>query len=185
MNLNEIIRQRRAVFPATYVAKTIPNDIIWEILENANHAPTHKLTQPWRFKVITAQKLVEMGQILAAIYKRDNETNFSETRYQKIINQPARASHIIALCLQRDQSLPEWEEVAALAMAVQNMWLTAFDKGLGAYWSSPTTCKSAEIAEFLQLPNTETCWGFFYLGYHQLPAAAAQRTPVAEKTIWL
>ena len=185
MNLTELIRARRAIFPATYINQTIPNEIIREILENANHAPTHKLTQPWRFKIATGQKLVEMGEILAAIYKRDNAANFSEIRYQKILNQPPRASHIIGLCLERNETLPEWEELAALAMAVQNMWLTAADKGLGAYWSSPSTCKSPEIAEFLQLQSTETCWGFFYLGYHQLPVAAAQRTSVEQKTVWL
>ncbi len=185
MSLTQIIRSRRAIFPATYIHKIIPTAQIWEILENANHAPTHKLTQPWRFKVATGQKLSEMGEILAAIYQRDNAAHFSETRYQKILNQPARASHIIGLALQRDETLPEWEELAALAMAVQNMWLTAHDLGIGAYWSSPSTCKSAEIAQFLQLGAAETCWGFLYLGYHELSPAPAQRTPVSEKTTWL
>ena len=41
--------------------------------------------------------------------------------------------------MQRDpkESVPEWEEIASVAMAVQNMWLMAQELNLGGYWSSP------------------------------------------------
>ena len=50
--LNSIIKERRSVFPASYIPKEIPKHVIEQILENANYAPTHKLTQPWRFVVL-------------------------------------------------------------------------------------------------------------------------------------
>ena len=41
--------------------------------------------------------------------------------------------------MQRDpgERIPEWEELASVACAVQNMWLSATSYGIGAYWSSP------------------------------------------------
>jgi nitroreductase len=33
--------------------------------------------------------------------------------------------------------VPEWEEIAAVSMAVQNMYLTCTANNIGCYWSSP------------------------------------------------
>ena len=52
MHLNsKIIRSRKSVFPRQFNGSAIPSKIIYEILENANHAPSHRMTQPWFFKV--------------------------------------------------------------------------------------------------------------------------------------
>ena len=53
---NKLISERRSVFPASYTDRKIDKDIILQILENANYAPTHRLTQPWRFKVMEGEK---------------------------------------------------------------------------------------------------------------------------------
>ena len=49
--INKIIRNRKSVYPKDYSKKEIPKKVIEEVLVNANHAPTHRLTQPWFFKV--------------------------------------------------------------------------------------------------------------------------------------
>ena len=54
-NLNEIIKNRRAT-PPRFLAKTeISKEVIQQLLENANWAPTHKSTEPWRFKVYNGE----------------------------------------------------------------------------------------------------------------------------------
>ena len=51
---NSILQNRRSIYPYQFEkGKKIPDEIIRQILENANRAPTHKLTQPWRFTVFT------------------------------------------------------------------------------------------------------------------------------------
>jgi len=50
--LNSIIRNRKSIYPNDYTGDEIPDNLIREILLNANHAPTHRMTQPWFFKVI-------------------------------------------------------------------------------------------------------------------------------------
>ena len=52
MTINEIIQKRRTVYPSSYSRKNIDNLIITQILENANMAPSHRLTQPWFLKYI-------------------------------------------------------------------------------------------------------------------------------------
>ena len=50
--INAVIKNRRSIYPYQYEkGKVIPDNIIWQILENANRAPTHKQTEPWRFTV--------------------------------------------------------------------------------------------------------------------------------------
>ena len=68
--------------------------------------------------------------------------------------------------MQRDinESIPEWEEVASVAMAVQNMWLYSSSIGIGAYWSSPKLMNF--LSDFIKLSVWERCLGFFYMGYY-------------------
>lgn len=184
----QIIRERRAIFPATYTDAPVPDEVVERMLENANHAPTHRRTEPWRFRVITGPKRGELGDLMASIYKKNTpEEQFSERKYKKRSATPRKCSHIIAICMQRDSeaSVPEWEEIAATAMAVQNLWLTVSAEGYGGYWSTPKLIEDAEMAQFLQLQEGERCLGFFYMGSHEMPKLPAQRGPIEEKTIWM
>ena len=40
--IKDVIKHRRSIYPKEYQqGKTIPDEIIWQILENANFAPNH------------------------------------------------------------------------------------------------------------------------------------------------
>lgn len=184
----QIIRSRRSIFPHAYTDEKIPTTLLEELLENANHAPTHRLTEPWRFKVIAGEKLGALGDLLAMLYKEKvSEEKFSDMKYKKTAQKPRQCSHVIAICMERDaeERIPEWEEIAATAMAVQNIWLSASAYGIGAYWSSPSTIKSLACQTFLNLGERQRCLGFLFMGYHQMPEQEAKRTAIQEKTEWL
>ncbi|MEM9823103.1 MAG: nitroreductase family protein, partial [Bacteroidota bacterium] len=104
---------------------------------------------------------------------------------EKTRKKPRKSACVIAICMQRDpeERVPEWEELAAVACAVQNMWLTCTAYGIGAYWSSPKTIKHTNA--FLQLAEGESCLGFFYMGYHDLPEIPGKRSGVASKVVWI
>ncbi len=187
MSVAELIRRRRSIFPKSYLPdRPIEQSLIEDLLECANWAPTHRLTEPWRFKVFhSADSRRELGQYLSDFY-RDNTPpeQFSEEKMQKAGENPLRAGAVIAICMQRDPeaSIPEFEEIASVAMAVQNMWLRCAELGLGCYWSTP---KAALLADdFLHLAPGERCLGLFYLGWHNMPDIPGKRRPVEEKTSW-
>ena len=48
-----------------------------------------------------------------------------------------------------DKRLPEWEEICAVAMSVQNMHLmaTALGGNVGGFWSSHTWCRHARDSQ--------------------------------------
>jgi nitroreductase len=183
---NFLIRKRRSIFPETYIDQPIPENIIREILENANWAPTHKLTEPWRFKIFRGDALLRLSDYLAQWYKANTPAEqFSEIKYLKTQQKPLRSSCVIAICMQRDpkERIPEWEEIASVACAVQNMWLTCSANDIGCYWSSPKSI--IEAGQFLHLKPGERCLGLFYMGYHNLPDIAGKRKDIAEKVEWV
>lgn len=167
MNLNQIIRHRRSIYPHLFIDKKVEKSDILQILEAACYAPSHKKTYPWRFKVVQGNTKTSLGSFLANCYKTStNEEKFSEFKYGKIKEKTAKSGAVLAICMQRDtkERIPEWEEVAATAMAVQNMWLQLTNLGLGGYWSSPKYI--SEVNSFFKLKVGERCLGFFYLGHY-------------------
>jgi nitroreductase len=185
--LGELLRRRRAIFPKSYLPeRPIDRDILEQLLENANWAPTHKRTEPWRFQVFhSAESRNSLGDYLSEFYRQNTAPEaFSEEKMIKNGESPRRAGAVIAIILHRDpaESLPEFEEIAAVAMAVQNMWLSCAALGLGSYWSTPRA--ALEARDFLALAPNERCLGLFYMGWHDMPELPGKRGPVAEKTIW-
>ncbi len=180
----DLIKNRRSVFPAQYIDKPILKKDIEKILEAANWAPNHKKTEPWRFKVIQGEKRAELGAFLSNTYI-DTTPKPKQLKSQKLIDNPKKAGAIIAICMQRDpmESVPEWEEIAATAMAVQNMWLCCTEMGIGCYWSSPGLITYMD--EFLPMNEGEKCLGFFYMGHFEDELMEQKRKPIAEKVVWM
>ncbi len=180
----DLIKRRRAVFPDQYNGKPIAKSDIEKILEAANWAPTHKKTEPWRFKVLLGDSKAKLGMFLSYKYM-DVEERPKQMKVKKLLENPRKSAAVIAICMQRDpkKSLPEWEEVAATAMAVQNMWLCCTELGIGGYWSSPGLIQYMD--EFFDLKMGEVCLGFFYMGYYDGEISEGDRDAVANKTEWL
>lgn len=185
--LNALIKNRRSIFPKTYIAgKEIPQDIIEQVLENANYAPTHRLTEPWRFRVLRGPALQKLANYLVADYKELTPiAEQTDMKIKKMSENPLRSGCVIVIIMKRHADmLPEWEEIAAVSMAVQNMWLTCTAYEIGSYWSSPSAI-TERGRDFLNLKDDEQCLGLFYMGYHNMPDVPPQRKPIAEKVTWV
>jgi len=179
------ITDRRSVYPRFFTDEPVSDEQILTLLEAANWAPTHRMTEPWRFIVIRGARKAELGRFLAEQYKsKQSESSFSERKYKGKKEKAERSSAVIAIILQRDpaESVPEWEELAAVSAAVQNLWITASALGLGGYWSSPQSMVGRP--DFLALPTGQSCFGLFYLGHHNMPELPRERKPVGDKVQW-
>lgn len=184
--LAEIIKNRRAIYPDAYSNETISKTEIEQILEAANWAPTHRRTEPWRFKVFHSEdSRQKLSDFLGEAYLKSVETP-SDFKQKKMQHKAIQSGCVIAICMQRDpeERIPEWEEVAAVAMAVQNMWLTTHHLKIGAYWSSPALIQY--FGEHVALADGERCLGFFYMGkYHGELPNGIRKSLIEEKTIWV
>ncbi|MGC6422347.1 MAG: nitroreductase family protein [Flavobacteriaceae bacterium] len=181
--MKNIISQRRSIFPAQFSPREVSNLTIEALVKAAHCAPTHRKTEPWRFKIFQKEAKKALGIEMTEMYAKTAE-RYSQTKSKKIVTKVEQSAVVIAICMQRDAAkrVPEWEEIAATAMAVQNLWLQATDLGLGGYWSSPAF--ASHMDTFLALEPGERCLGFFYLGYFEGPVPQRTRTPWQEKVRW-
>jgi nitroreductase len=165
--------------------KKIDDSIINQLLENANWAPTHKLTEPWRFTVFTGEALKRFAQYQAEMYKKMEADNFKEDRYQKLLHNPLLASHIISIGMKRNEKVPEIEEIAAVSCAVQNMYLTAAAYGAGCYWTTGGVTYYEDAKSFFGLDEKDKLLGFLYVGEIAVPSPSGTRAPASEKIRWV
>ena len=184
--LERVVRTRRSVFPKSFTDEPIDDRLIEKMIAAANWAPTHRLTQPWRFVVIRGDARKRFANFLLAHYDEATPVeDRSEVKRKKTYEKPMQSQAIIAICMRRDpnESVPEWEEIAAVGAAVQNLWLTVHAYGLGGYWSSPGSIHA--VGSFLDLEEGTRCLGYFYLGCHDQPPKEGVRDPWEEKVKWL
>lgn len=187
--INALLRNRRSVFPKDYTGERVDDSIIRQMLENANWAPTHKFTEPWRFIVFTGDGLKKLGSIQSGLYEKKSkaEGTFDETKYNNLLNKPLESSHIILVYMKRDEkkSVPEMEELGSTFIAVQNMHLTAFANGVGAYLSTGGVTFYKDANEAFGLAAEDKIVGFFHVGVPKHTDQKGRRNPVEEKIQWI
>jgi len=185
--ITEIIKNRRATPPRLLAKKEISKEVIEQLLENANWAPNHKNTEPWRFKVLTGENKKRLAQDFRTLLQAEREKGYpvAPEKIEKFSSTIERVPVAIGIVLQRDPGnhLPEWEEIAAVAMAVQNMWLTATEMGLGAFWATPTFTELFD--ELLGIQEGQKFLGFFYVGETMVDSTSPGRGDVANKVEWM
>ncbi len=188
-NLSEvtaIIRDRRTIYPEQYSTRKIHKEQIELLLNNAVWAPTHGMTQPWRFIVFRDNALNDLSEALGSIYLSEiPKEKQLDSKLGKLMSRSKMASAVIAIILDREDSIiPEEDDFAAISCAVQNMHLTATAQGIGAFWSTPGIMKSKRFNEFLGLKEEQRCIGLFYLGYPAIEWPKGQRKPIEYLTEW-
>ena len=187
--VNQLIRERRSIFPVHYSGEPVPRFIVEKMLENANWAPTHRFTEPWRFKVFTGPGISKLAEFQAGMYKEvaTKKSEFEEMKYDKLLKKPLLCSHIISIGMHRDEkeSVPEVEEIASVAMAVQNMYLTATAYGIGCYWGTGGVTYMKEAKSFFDLAESDKLLGFLYLGMPSKEWPKSRRRPIEEKVQWV
>lgn len=187
--LNELVQQRRSVFPQDYTGEKVSDEIVSQILENARWAPTHKLTQPWRFLVFAGDGIKALAKFQSDLYKTVAEADgtFNESKYAKLLSKPLLSSHIIAVLMIRDEkrSVPEIEESGAVFCAIQNMYLTANAYGIGCYLSTGGVTYFEEAKVFFGLEKEDRLIGFFHLGIPKRTYPVSKRKPLEEISHWI
>src|SRR5690606_13635805 len=124
----------------TFCFKTTPTPELYTLSLHdalpisANAAPTHKRTQPWRFVVFRKEGLERLGAELSRIYRTTTSPDkYTVVAEQNMAKKATMSNVAIAIVVNYTGELPEWEELAATACAVQNMWLAAHSLNIGGY----------------------------------------------------
>ena len=129
-------------------------------------APNHKRTKPWRFRVFRGEEKLNLGKELQRLYKEITpEQLFLQKKFEDIGDKFSKSNVVLTVSVNFSGLVPEWEEIAATAMAVQNMHLTCAANNVGAYWGTPGM--KDYLGEFLHLEENQKCYGLFFMGMIQ------------------
>ena len=193
INLAEIsalIRHRRSIKPAAMdPSKEVDRALLSALLENATWAPSHGMTEPWRFRVYEGTTREALAAALQRIYKEVTPvTEQLEDKFAKLRDNVLNAPIVIACSMQRSgvTKIPELEEIEAVACALQNLMLSAAAVGLGSFWSSPPLLESGALKDWLGLEAKDRCVGLMYLGWPKESTAwpTSARKPLSNCVSW-
>lgn len=189
MNPEFPYRTRRTIKPHQMdPARDVPRELLLEILEDAHWAPTHGMTQPWRFHVFTGPARERLAAGLQSLYDRLTPPDgVRADKREKLRTNTLAAPVVIAVAarIEPGGKITEIEEIAATSCAVGNLLLSAHQRGLASFWASPPVSYSSAFVEWLGLDATHRALGLIYLGY-ALPGtkAVSSRVPLEERVVF-
>ena len=186
--ISEVIRNRRTITPEKFSARKVHREQLELMLNNAIWAPTHGMTQPWRFRVYLGEGMESIRQLIPELYRNTTPVEkFNQAKFDRMALRLQRSTAVIAVCMHRDPSgkIDEVEEIEAVACATQNLMLTATAYGLGTFWSTPKLLNHADCHQFLELQQGDRCLGLIYVGYPEAEWPEQHRRPLEYVTTWI
>lgn len=184
----EAIRQRRSVGQVKQEEPT--REQIERILEAATYAPSHHVTEPWHFFVVTGAAREGLGHVMAASLSMRMENRTCEKARVQLLrerNKPLRAPVIITVAMMNLKNMPGMmvENIEAAGAAVQNMLLVAQEMGLATLWRTGDTAYDPFVKSWFGMDAEDHIVGFVYLGFPKAARPMRTPTPFAAKTTWL
>ncbi len=185
MDVSEAIRTRRSI--KQFTDRPVGREEIERLLELAVQAPNHRLTQPWRFRVLGPGARRAYGEVLGSRKaKRVDDPEAAKAVVEKVAATEAAVPAMIAVSMTLDEN-PEIreEDYAAAMMAVQNICLGAHAMGLGTHIKSGAVMDDPRSRSALGVPEGERIVATVHLGE---PADAPEPKPrrsAEEVTSWL
>ena len=168
---------------ALKLAAPAPNESELDtIFQTAVRAPDHGRLRPWRFVVIESGKREGFGALMAqSLLRKDPAASADMLDRERAKAMRAPTIVVTAAHVQKGHRIPEFEQIAAVAAATQNMMLAAHAMGFGAMWKTGDAAYDSSVKSALGLHEDDEILGFLYLGTnaggsapHPRPAARDQ-----------
>lgn len=142
---------------------------LWQCLQAAIWAPNHKLTEPWRFWVLSDQQQSQLAQIYAELranQRAEPETENYQMIYRQAIEKFCTFPKIILVGqLLADNKVTRKEDYAACACAIQNFQLMAWQQQIGVQWSTGPILKDKRTYQQIEAnPAQIELVGALYMG---------------------
>jgi nitroreductase len=182
MNLLEAIQTRTSALKLSEPAPS--REDIERIIKAGTRAPDHGRLRPWRFVVLEGDARKRLGDAMANVLKA-KMPEVQEAQLAAEAAKPLRAPAIIAVGAKITKGkIPEIEQVAAVAAAIQNMFLAAHALGYGVMWKTGAAAYAPGVKELLGFAPEDHIVGFLYLGKNAAPGPLVE-APLENVVRWL
>jgi nitroreductase len=161
VDVETAIRARRT--HKQYGPDPVDEDVVRELVELARWAPNHKLTNPWRFRLLGPETRARIDELV------------SEQEVAKLRRAPTL---LLVTAVPSDDPVLATEDVQATAAAVYALLLAATSRGLGSYWRTPACLDELPVRGALGLADGEVVVSLVHLGPPASDPPPKERTPV-------
>lgn len=166
MDALKAILGRRTVPPARMAGPGPDEAALDRLLAAAAAAPDHGRLRPWRFFLVRGEARRALGELIAASLRAE-QPDLDPAELDRQREAPLRAPLIVvaaALLEPKHPKIPEIEQIAAAAAAIQNLLLAAHAMGFVAKWATGRPAYSAGVRRGLGLRPEDRILGILYLG---------------------
>ena len=167
----------------------IPRDTIARLLACAVRAPNHKLTEPWRFAVLTGGAVARLAELRARHRRErypDPASEEARTGSDKVRQETAATPvFFVVMCAQSPDERTREEDYAAAMMATANLMIAAESLGLGTYLKTGALMRDPELTEMVGLEPGYRIVAVVSLGYPEASEQPRRRRAVEELTRWV
>jgi nitroreductase len=155
------IRARRT--HKQYGPQPVDEATLRELLDLARYAPNHKLTQPWRFRLLGPET------------RRRVEDVAGEKEAVKLRRAPTL---VLATAALSGDPVTDEEDLHATAAAVYGVLLAATARGLASYWRTPACFSEPEVRAVVGLGDDERVVALIHLGPRVSEPPQKERLPL-------
>ena len=168
MDLETAIRTRRT--HKAYAAEPVDRRTLDELFELARWAPNHHLTNPWRFRVLGPEALIELKN--AAGREAAGKLERAPTL-------------VVASAVQCGDPIQDEEDAWATAAATYILLLAAHARGLASYWRTPEVLRTEAGRAAVRAGRLEKVLGLIHLGRPRQEQRPPDRAPVEDFVTYL
>ena len=185
MKVIEAIATRRSI--KEFTDREISREELERLLDAACQAPNHRMTEPWRFYVLSPEARAAYGAALGARkVKRVDDPDAAQAVIAKVERtfRELPAMLVISVVLDENPEIRE-EDYAATYMAIQNLSLVAHAMGLGTHIKSGAIMDDPQSHAAVGLPRGERIVATVNVGEPASVPEAKARRPAAALTTWV
>ena len=169
--------------------RPVPRETIERLLECSVRAPNHKLTEPWRFTVLTGSGRDRLAELRAAHrLKRFLDPSAPEAlaAAEKVRRETRDTpAFVVVISAVNPDEITREEDYAASMMAVANLMIAAESLGLGTYLKTGGIMRDPGLLELARVAQGFRVVGIVSLGYPAEVEPPRRRKPAAELTEWV
>lgn len=136
-----------------------------EILSIGLRVPDHGKIAPWRFVVVEGDARERFSRSLVELYKAE-KPNAPVLELQAISDFPLAAPVMVAVLsrVNRERTIPAWEQELSAGAACQNMLLAAHAMGFHAQWLTGWPAYADGVVERLGGTDGDKIAGYLFFG---------------------
>jgi nitroreductase len=181
------IHQRTSV--RRFRPEPVPRNTIEQLLECAVRAPNHKLTQPWRFTVLTGTARNQFAELRAShrLKRFDDPASPEAVAGADKVRRESRETpaFVVVMSAVNPDEITREEDYAATMMATANLMIAAESLGLGTYLKTGGIMRDPAVLALARVPEGFRIVGIVSLGYPTESEPPRRRKPAGDLTEWV